>query len=591
MRCYERILPSITKLFKVNTYTDGPSGSGSVDSTAALEEVNRFGVSQTNCPCDNSAECVDRSPVKLPNVRLVSANFFLDNTTAEDQQVTHMHTQFGQFLDHDLVLTPEEDEHECCEEFGARPSCFPIQIPENDYFYQSSILRERGHDQRCLDHSRSVGCCSDGFESSNHEQLNGITAFIDASNVYGSSEFQSNKLRVKDGSGRLKVDQNTLLPILQQSPSESDQGRTAGDSRAAEMPGLATMHTVFVREHNRICDALKLHPDIDDSWEDEDFYQNARRILIAQMQKIVYNEYLPVIFGRNEIYRWDLTLSQNTKYYSYVDPTHVNSFGAAAFRFGHTMIQGLIKMFEDILSTDTFNIYELGQNFFNLTNYELRDGEGMELILIGLMRQKAQSNDRHVSEELTNKLFANSNPFMTSTGANITGVGGDLVSRNIQRGRDHGLPSYAAFYKHLHQPADISVLDCWSNKPKDISLENWNLLKRIYNHPHHIDLFVGGLAEEPYSGGLTGRTFQAIIGQTFRNLKHGDRFFFTHEGNMDSNEFDQIMGRTFGDIICDNSPFISGVLENVFLIDSPVKKCRKNMMNIKAFNISRVITG
>ena len=193
--CFERILPTIPKLFKVQTYTDGPSGSGSVHSTDALNEVDWFGVTQSPCSCNQSKECVNKSPVALPNARLVSTNFFTDNLSAEDQQVTHMLTQFGQFLDHDLVLTPEEDEHECCEEFGTRPSCFPIHIPQNDYFYQSDSLRARGHNQTCLDHSRSVGCCSDGFESNNHEQLNGITAFVDASNVYGSEDETSMKLR------------------------------------------------------------------------------------------------------------------------------------------------------------------------------------------------------------------------------------------------------------------------------------------------------------------------------------------------------------------------------------------------------------
>ena len=286
--------------------------------------------------------------------------------------------------------------------------------------------------------------------------------------------------------------------------------------------------------------------------------------------------------------RWDLTLNENTKYYSYVNPSHVNSFGAAAFRFGHTMIQGLIDMFNDIYAPKSIKMYELGQNFFNLSNYESQNGEGMELILTGLMRQKAQAFDRHVSVEVTNKLFANSNPLRTGDGPSdfIHGVGGDLVARNIQRGRDHGLPSYAAFYKHLHHPTESGVLDCWSNKPKDISQKNWELLKGIYNHPHHIDLFVGGLAEEPYSDGLTGRTFQAIIGQTFRNLKQGDRFFFTHQGNMDPEEYNQILGRTFGDIICDNANFISGALDNVFLINSPVKNCfQRQFMDIKSFQV------
>ena len=56
------------------------------------------------------------------------------------------------------------------------------------------------------------------------------------------------------------------------------------------------MHTLFVREHNRLCDLLKSkYPT-----KDEEFYfENARRILIAEMQNIVYSEYLPVVLGEN----------------------------------------------------------------------------------------------------------------------------------------------------------------------------------------------------------------------------------------------------------------------------------------------------
>ena len=85
--------------------------------------------STPNCPSSSSDG-------GLPNARLVSHVFHTDDTTAEDNSVTHMVTQMGQFLDHDLVLTPEEDEHDCCEEFGARPSCFPIQIPDHTILYQ-----------------------------------------------------------------------------------------------------------------------------------------------------------------------------------------------------------------------------------------------------------------------------------------------------------------------------------------------------------------------------------------------------------------------------------------------------------------------
>ena len=54
-----------------------------------------------------------------------------------------------------------------------------------------------------------------------------------------------------------------------------------GDSRANEQPGLTVYHTVWVREHNRLAKQLKY---LNQHWNDERLYQEARKILIAQMQ-------------------------------------------------------------------------------------------------------------------------------------------------------------------------------------------------------------------------------------------------------------------------------------------------------------------
>src|SRR6185295_18183444 len=62
----------------------------------------------------------------------------------------------------------------------------------------------------------------------------------------------------------------------------------AGDKRANEQPGLTVLHTAFVREHNRQAARLAgLHP----QWDDERLYQEARRVVGAEMQVITYNEF------------------------------------------------------------------------------------------------------------------------------------------------------------------------------------------------------------------------------------------------------------------------------------------------------------
>ena len=56
------------------------------------------------------------------------------------------------------------------------------------------------------------------------------------------------------------------------------------------------------------------------------------------------------------------------------------------------------------------------------------------------------------------------------------------------------------------------------------SKANWDILKTIYRHPRHIDLFVGGLAEDQIDGGQVGQVFAKIIAIQFKNLMDGDRY-------------------------------------------------------------------
>lgn len=105
---------------------------------------------------------------------------------------------------------------------------------------------------------------------------------------------------------------------------------------------LAVLHNVFYREHNRIAGELqKLHPE----WDDERLYQETRRIVIAEYQHITYKEWLPKFVG--EEFAQKSQLSPQTegyvKYNEQIKPMTINSFAAAAYRVGHSGIQGELR--------------------------------------------------------------------------------------------------------------------------------------------------------------------------------------------------------------------------------------------------------
>ena len=91
------------------------------------------------------------------------------------------------------------------------------------------------------------------------EQFNGITAFVDASNVYASNPTDNVILRNQGGivAGALKVTKRKDGNLLPKIGNTNPEFR-AGDTRAPEMPGLLSMHTIWLREHNRIGKKRKL---------------------------------------------------------------------------------------------------------------------------------------------------------------------------------------------------------------------------------------------------------------------------------------------------------------------------------------------
>ncbi len=394
--------------------------------------------------------------------------------------------QWGQFLDHDLDLSG-----------GANPAePFDVNVPLGDTFFDPTYT-----DQAVIRLDRSLYHMVSGVR----EQVNELTAWIDASNVYGSDLARALALRTLDGTGRLRVHSTPvgdLLPLnttgLPNAPSADDPRLfVAGDVRANEQSGLAAMHTLFVREHNTI--ASILYVAFQGVLSDDDIYEFTRMIVGAEMQVITYNEFLPVVLGPDAIPPY-------TGYDPSVDASIRNEFSTAAYRFGHTMLSPRLQRLDAGLQSLPGGPLALRDAFFRPDRLFQ---DGIEPLLRGLAMQKAQDIDLRVVDDVRNFLFG------------LPGAGGlDLPSLNIQRGRDHGL----AAYNDVREAYGLPRVSAFAQITQDPFAQVG--LNYLYYTPDEIDLWVGVLAEDEAPGSLLGPLGTAVLADQFRRLRDGDRFWY-----------------------------------------------------------------
>ncbi len=402
---------------------------------------------------------------------------------------------------------------------------------------------------QCIDFRRSTVFCEQTGQDRHH--INQLTAYFDAGNIYGSDVKTATAIRTLSG-GLLKVSSpGNLLPNISLTAGGTPKF-TAGENRAIENPALTTIHTIFMREHNRIATLMSQR---NPSLNDTEIYNQARRIVTAELQSIVYGEFLPLLVGSKSLIGNGNSL---TSYNPNVDPSITNEFSAAALRFGHTTVNGNFNQ-NDPLNGQSLGGYLLRTSNNNVSIYSNNPDLGMTSIAKGMTLQASQAHDNFMTVELTNFLYA-------ATANNNLAFGSDLAARNIQRGRDNGLSGWV-HYRRLCTGEDTPAN--WQSKPNDISAENWAKLKSLYVSVEDIDLFTGSLAEMPVRSGTVGITAKCIIEQQFKNLIYGDRYFFTHKGDVGAQftkqQISALKDVTIFDIVCHNTN-IKELQRKAFLI-------------------------
>jgi hypothetical protein len=508
-----------------NNKTNAALGSAGTDLKRISPAAYGDGMNTPSLGSNSSARVISN----ILNNQTDPTNTSQDINTYDANNLSDFGYVWGQFIDHDMDLTPT----------GSGQS-FPITAAAGDPMGTEAF-------------TRSSFDPNTGTSTSNpRQQINAITSYLDLSQVYGSNQTVANALRLGKF-GLLKTSPGNMLPFnnstyftvsqlaalnMANDPQmvQSTSLFATGDVRGNENLELTALQTLFVRNHNRLAAALqKLHP----NWSDDQLYQEARKLNIAEEQIITYTQYLPDLLGRN-------ALPAYKGYDSSVDPSISTEFSTVAFRFGHSLLSSNIERQgnngQDIADANiNGSSIELAQDFFDPTMlnptgiFDTLSGHtssDIGAVLKGDADGVSQADDLLAIRDVRNLLFGN--------GA----FGGqDLMARDVQRARDDGIGSY----NQVRVAYGLAPVTSFADITSNVTIQNE--LMAAYGTVDNIDPFEGGLAEDHVGGSDVGPLFQAILVDQFTRLRNGDRFFYLNE-NYSTEELSLLsQGNTLAKVI------------------------------------------
>uniref|UniRef100_A0A915DHV2 peroxidase n=1 Tax=Ditylenchus dipsaci TaxID=166011 RepID=A0A915DHV2_9BILA len=351
-----------------------------------------------------------------PSVREASRVLLSSSQVVTHDSFNSLLMQFGQFMSHDMAKTTLQPTANCASCDPVPSKCVPVHISEKD---TNAAFKQK----KCLK----------------------ISPFVDGSQIYGSSSKDLHKFR-EGRTGMLKMSRfnsQMVLPFDQSKCSGESQctaSFVAGDIRANLFLGLSSMHILFAREHNRLAAELQR---LNAAWSGDRVFQEARKIVGAEIQSILYKEFLP---------NCGSTIS--------------NVFTTSAYRFGHGM---LLENYPRLMD----NGQEISQGSFNFgdgvfkSNKILFEG-GIDPILRGFWNTAVKRPHR-MTPAITERMFGST----------------DLGSLNIMRGREHGIPSYNKWRQFCGLPA-ASTFESLKDQILDDSVRRG--LEANYPSPDDVDL-------------------------------------------------------------------------------------------------------
>ncbi|KAK9496754.1 hypothetical protein O3M35_013037 [Rhynocoris fuscipes] len=370
------------------------------------------------------------------------------------------------------------------------------------------------------------------------QQMNMASHYLDGSSIYGTTAEIADTLRLK---------QDGLLKELNYHCKKGQPCQFSGDIRPIMDPVTAVIHVVLIREHNRIAKSLsKLNP----TWSDETLFQEARRIVIAEIQHITYKEWLPIIIGDS---------LNRQKYDANIHPGVYNSFANAASYFALSLFPDKIRLYNEDRSQNTTIPWR-----YSIVDPDLlNNNKKFDSLIRSLSTQTCQQSNLKFTKAVTQNFFGKGK----NDGLNI-------LSLIVQRGRDHGLPSYMTFRKLFGFPHNN-----FEDLVGDMPLMNYQILRNLYSDEDTIDLFIGGMAETPKTGAIVGPILSKIISRQMMITRVGDKYFYENNKQKTSfteEQLNEIRKSSFARLLCDNSENVQEMQPNAFKI---IDKINNNLVD------------
>ena len=505
-------------------------------------------VADTAYPGDGSGNVIADRPVDpldsrvYPNARDIS-NIVAAQTehVCSSFQLGEIATFFGQYHNH--------DQHEASRSDSPAEATF-ISVRPGDII-QSPIPVQRTNVVPGTGTSRT---------NPRQHANDGASMALDLSAVYGLSN--RTLAAVRDGTSpflRTKMFRYGEFP-----PPGEDvgfdvepalTGLVAGDHRANENPGLLAQHTLWVRNHNWHANRLRRLYTVEER-SDEAVFQAARRMNIAEFQKLVTHDWLRSLGVR---------LPRYTGYKPNVLGGPISSIEmlAGALRIGHTLLRDDFEFLDrsgqpisaPVALRDAFSRPNI------LTGGELPAGEtpdedagGVDALVRAHVQRCANAIDTRVVDDVRTFLFGS--------------AGLDLVVFNLVRGRDVGFPRYNEMRRAFGLPS-VQEFSHIASDP-----ETQRRLAAAYNTVDDIDYWIGGLAEDHIPGTTLGQLFTAVFQNHYQATRDGDRFWWEQPGVLDPTDYErdcelhrEVAALDFGDFLARNTGLARSELpRNAFFV-------------------------